>query len=317
MTDQQITPEQEALIESAYQEALKSAFNTTPADRTTAEHAVAGLYRCLGRTPPPVHWFQGPLSAELAYSIVEHEKLSGKALQAALTTLATMTVGDLRTRLGDRPRKDTAQVAVAGGEELAWIAYYETGAKLGAKYDKADAEALEHWGRLARASGWWYPFHEAVLMCERPLTIKHNDQGVLHSATGPAIETRDGTRLYSWNGTTIPGEWIEDKAKIDPSLALTWRNVEQRRCLAEILGWNVVLERLKPEVIDKDKDPLIGELLECNLPDVGRARFLRAQCGTGRMVVVPVPRECKTALEANAQSYGITPEELRSLEVRT
>ena len=81
---------------------------------------------------------------------------------------------------------------------------------------------------------------------------------------------------------------------------------------------------------------MIGELLEALLPPprefeeyhggfVGRgyapaspwrARFLRVRCATGRDFVLSVPVAMTTALEANAWTYGMTPEEYQ-LEVRT
>jgi hypothetical protein len=120
-----------------------------------------------------------------------------------------------------------------------------------------------------------------------------------------------------WHGIQIPAEWIEKKSDVDPSLALTWKNIEQRRCLSEILGWSKVLEQLKPKTIDEDEDPEIGKLVEVNLPDVGKARFLVVRCGTGRIFALCVPNETKSAAEGNAWTYGIDTESLNQLEVRT
>jgi len=43
-----------------------------------------------------------------------------------------------------------------------------------------------------------------------------------------------------------------------------------------------ILAELKSKVIDKDDDPEIGTLLECEIPDSGKERFLQVQCGTKR-----------------------------------
>jgi hypothetical protein len=114
----------------------------------------------------------------------------------------------------------------------------------------------------------------------------------------------------------VPAEWIEAKETIDPRLALTWENIEQRRCLAEILGWKRVLEQLNPKTINVDGDPQIGTLLEVDLPGSGRERFLRVMCGTRREFVLPVPPEMRTAAQANAWTYGLDAKDLK-LEVRT
>jgi hypothetical protein len=77
-----------------------------------------------------------------------------------------------------------------------------------------------------------------------------------------------------------------------------------------------VLEQLNARVIDTDDDEEIGQLLEAEIPESGPERFLRVRCGTGRTFVLPVPRECNTAHEANAWSYGLDAMSFKP-EVRT
>jgi len=62
---------------------------------------------------------------------------------------------------------------------------------------------------------------------------------------------------------------------------------------------------------------MIGTLLEVDIPDIGNEKFLRVLCGTGREFAIPVPPNMKTALEANAWTYGLEGNLLRDLEVRT
>ena len=56
---------------------------------------------------------------------------------------------------------------------------------------------------------------------------------------------------------------------------------------------------------------------DLDIPDIGREKFLKVKCGTGREFAIPVPPDMKTALEANAWTYAIEPDVLRMLEVRT
>lgn len=104
---------------------------------------------------------------------------------------------------------------------------------------------------------------------------------------------------------------------IDPVMALTWQNIEERRACAEIVGWARLIEQLNPVVIDSDPDPEIGDLLEVEIPDSGKERFLRVKCGTGRTFVLCVDPSAKTALEANARSFRLKPQQLKQSEVRT
>jgi hypothetical protein len=77
------------------------------------------------------------------------------------------------------------------------------------------------------------------------------------------------------------------------------------------------LKELDARTVDVDGDPEIGELLEVNLPDSGREKFLRVLCGTRREFALPVPNDMKTALEAQAWTWGMTPSEFIKPEIRT
>jgi hypothetical protein len=83
-----------------------------------------------------------------------------------------------------------------------------------------------------------------------------------------------------------------------------------------MFGWTRVVEAAPKIIVDQDPDPQIGELLEVDLVTAKRL-FLRVTCGTGRRFVLPMPPTMTTALEANAWSYGIAPQDLMLKEHRT
>ena len=153
--------------------------------------------------------------------------------------------------------------------------------------------------------GWWWPHKQFCVISDRPDLIRRDGEGRLHGDATAAIRWRDGWGVYVWHGTRIPADWIEKKAEVDPALALNHPNIEERRCLAEILGWEKVLERLNPTVVNVDSNPQMGTLLEVDLPDAGKERFLKVLCGTGRTFVLPVPPDMQTARQANAWTYGL------------
>jgi hypothetical protein len=146
--------------------------------------------------------------------------------------------------------------------------------------------------------------------------IHRDDLNRPHRQTGPSNSWPDGFKLWYWHGVRVPRVWIEDPSSVPVKLALTWPNIEQRRCLAEIVEWVNVLKDLNHRVIDQDPDPMIGTLIEVDLPDSPRERFLLVTCGTGRNYALPVSSEAKTAREANASTYKLSAEELNP-EVRT
>jgi hypothetical protein len=155
------------------------------------------------------------------------------------------------------------------------------------------------------------------IVSDRPETCEKDDLHRPHCGSGPSHVWRDGWKIWHWRGQPVPRAWIESPGSLDPSIALTWPNIEQRRVAAEIIGWRRVLEQLNPIVVNVDDDPEIGELLEVELPDAGKARFLKVRCGTGRDFMLSVPIEMKTALQANSWTYDIDPKKLKKLEART
>ena len=204
------------------------------------------------------------------------------------------------------------------GQHDAWLwGFYEAGRKLGVKYSKELNEMLNHHCDLVRSVGWVYPFKDFCILTDRPERIIFDEEPRLHCEDGPAILYRDGYALFSWRGQRIPSKWITDPDTITPEIALTWENIEQRRAACEILGWGKILDQLNAITIDKDGDPQIGELVEVDIPEIGRERFLRVECGTKREFVLPVPPDMMTAIQANSWTYGIDQNVLQQLEVRT
>jgi len=76
--------------------------------------------------------------------------------------------------------------------------------------------------------------------------------------------------------------------------------MEQRRAACEIVGWAKILKELNAKTIDTHANRMVGELIEVELPDVGRNRFLRVMCGTNREFALPVPPTIWRAIEAQA-----------------
>jgi hypothetical protein len=85
----------------------------------------------------------------------------------------------------------------------------------------------------------------------------------------------------------VPSQFFD--GSLDAKTAITWDNVEQRRAACEIVGWHNILDELNAVTIEKHRNAMAGELLEVELPDVGREKFLRVRCGTGRDFALPVP----------------------------
>ncbi len=159
---------------------------------------------------------------------------------------------------------------------------------------------------LVSSVGWTWWNKSILALSDRPKSIRRDDRGSLHFANGPSIEYRDGWALYHWHGQAVPEEWITKPGFLTAKIALEQENMDLRAAACEMLGWDKIIDELGGKTIDKDEDEYVGELLSVDLPDSPSTLFLRARCGTGRMVVISVvDKKCKTALEANLGSYGL------------
>ena len=225
---------------------------------------------------------------------------------------------------GDKDPKGVSKSAVLdkvsdqiyGCHEAAWLSFYDFfGDVCGLDYgDQADA--LKYLIEIAKSCGWWAPYKNMAILQDRPQAIKLDDQNRLHCEDGAAIEYRDGFSVFAWRGVVIPQDWVGKNSILTSEMALKVENLEQRRVACEILGWVRILDELHAVTIDTDVDPQVGKLVRVNLPDIGEENFLIVRCGTGRDFAIPVPAEMKTALEANAWTYNLKPEEYLP-EVRT
>lgn len=199
-----------------------------------------------------------------------------------------------------------------GNHESYWLYFY--------KYFNdvvgIDLPKLHALVKYAEEASWCYMDSDLAIIMDRPEIIKMDEQNRAHCDHGPAIRYLDGFEVYVWHGVRVPKNWIVDST-LTAQEALKHPNLELRRAACEILGWVNVIKELKSKVIDEDDDPEIGTLLEVNLPDIGKERFLQVKCGTGRTFMLAVPPTVKTALEANAWTFDIDPKELLNLEIRT
>lgn len=101
-------------------------------------------------------------------------------------------------------------------------------------------ERAQAYRDICESVNYVWPNKNFVMVCDRPVFIKRDEQGRLHSESGHAIEYKDGWGISSWHGITVPDEWMH--GTLTPEIALNWDNAEQRRAACEILGWDKVLE---------------------------------------------------------------------------
>ena len=278
-----LTAEQASSLVTCREKWLKIGLSTQPINRYAAKSAVCAAYISAGLPPPSKFVFKdNPHAGAIAAA-----KISG-----------------------DENINDQLYKAIRGSHDAGWLSFYDFFMDLGM------CEKVSGLIDVAKNCGWVWVFNDVAIITERPSAIRFDPDHRLHCEDGPAIKYK-GFSVYAWHGQRIPGDWIKNKNNLTAETALTWENIEQRRAAAEILGWDVILQKLNAVTINKDVDPEIGELLEATIPDIGQERFLRVQCGTKRQFAIPVPPEMTTALEAQAWMVGLSTDDFNLPEIRT
>lgn len=287
MKIESLTPEQTARFGEYVEKCIAIGLNTDEVDLDNAKLAMCKAYRLAGlKEPTQFHVVDSPTAA----------------------------IDLIQTLDPSKKKSDILNEMCFGSMDISWISFY----KYFIEVVGLELEKITGLLELTQHTGWYNAYEDVVVFQHRPEYIKMDDTNRLHCENGPAIRYRDGYSVYSWHGTRIPSEWIENKKSLTPEIALTWSNIEQRRCAAEILGWDNVIQQLNSVVIDEDGDPEIGTLLEVDIPEIGREKFLRVKCGTGRMFCIPVPPNMKTAIEAQAWTWDLTVEDFGvGPEIRT
>ena len=314
MKKKQITklaPELEAALPAVREQWRATALRTDGIDDEKAKESVRALYSASGLTPPRLMLIaQSPMQALMMRGVLQIG--TDAKLRDQLGGQLWDQLGDqLGDQLWDQLKSGNLHQDIwfAGAADGFWLAFYDYGRRAGATYDAQSNARLDAWIEYSRQCGVAFLYPDAAIICDRPRTLKFDDERRLHSETGPAIEFRDGWAVHAWRGVRVPAEWVEGKL---PSAAdaIRWTNMEQRRAACEMIGWHKILDELHAVSIDRDADPQVGELVEVELPDVGVERFIKVRCGTGRTFAICVTRfPYRTARECNAATYGWKPGE--------
>jgi hypothetical protein len=122
---------------------------------------------------------------------------------------------------------------------------------LGIKYNKIDTKKILLAKELAQSCNWVWFYDNICFVVDRPKSIKK--KGIqLHSDGSPAVEFRDGWRVWFLNGVEVEQEIAETPAdKLDPQLITKTKNAEVRREIVRKIGIERVLNKLGAQTIDK------------------------------------------------------------------
>ena len=82
---------------------------------------------------------------------------------------------------------------------------------------------------ISQSSGWFWPFREAVILTERPVSISRDGDNRLHNLTGPSLLYPDGFGVWAINGLRVDKQIIEAPETLTFEQVRDERNAEVRR----------------------------------------------------------------------------------------
>lgn len=153
----------------------------------------------------------------------------------------------------------------------------------------------------------------AFVVLEFPRSTRFDEARRWHNKLGPAYEWEDGYGFYFIQNTRLSKEEVMHPERLDPIKVLTTQNIEKRRALVEVIGWDKLLASLPKKCIGTDS---YGTLYHVKLPTGETQAFCRVLCPTGRTFMVLVDEQDKTPLEAIARTYHVPPHVYAQLRAR-
>jgi len=276
----ELTPEQEKQLEVYRDKWIDIGLATEPADRKKAEEGVVLAYKAANLKPPKeIIWCDSPIQGLEVVS-----KLTGKS------------------------EKSQFSYCIYGQHEASWLCFYDY-----LEYIGVDCVApLKGLKLIAQSCGWWWALDEAAVMTERPSALKVDERGRLHCADGPAIAYRDGWKLYFYKGINVEERIIETPETITSDEIEKEANLELRRILLEIFGWDKYIQDSGAEKIMSDdfgtlyKKQIQGDE---DLVMVKVVNSTREQDGTFKEYFIRVKPDVKTAHEAVASTFQMSTSE--------
>ncbi|MFD0689253.1 pentapeptide repeat-containing protein [Actinomadura fibrosa] len=183
---------------------------TAPADRATAEAAIAQLYDLIGERAPEIVWVGSPADERRFTEPVRDEDFGAPLVPEAArkidgrTSLLRALAGEVtpwRHRHRHRHREPTFREVFLPTPTR----------RVEAELRRIWPRRLALWADLVASCGGWWPYASVCVVSERPVEVHAEpapERGGgavrLHRADGPAMRYRDGFTLYALNGCLLP-----------------------------------------------------------------------------------------------------------------
>jgi hypothetical protein len=163
--------------------------------------------------------------------------------------------------------------------------------------------SLELWLEFARVAGWWWAFERTLLVSAKPCTLALDRRHRLHAAGGPALAYPDGWAIHAHHGVVVPAMAVLAPERFDVRRVLTEGNVELRRALIELYGFERFVRDAGAMCLHAEGD---RALYRVNLPGDEPLVLVKVTCpSTARAYFLRVPPTITRCGDAVAWTFGM------------
>jgi hypothetical protein len=219
------------------------------------------------------------------------------------------------------PRSSFDDIAI-GPEQLASLGVYEY-LHDALPWDDLTRPMEGIW-QIAKTAGWIVPHERVCWVSERPKLLLSDTLGRLHCPDGPALQYRDGWPCYTWKGVVVPAWMIEHPEKITLDAVADVIHPALRNCMIEIMTPERFVRMGGASRVSEDETGILWrKLWGYRGVTIGSWTVVEVINGTlegdgaRRRYFLRVPSRVRTAREAVAWTYGLSPERYAELDVRT
>ena len=285
----QLTKEQQDRFGEFRDKWLKIGLCSDPANRKEAERGIYLAYDAAEKKHPKIVWCSSPLAQGMVRSVIMRDSV-GDSVGASVGA-----------SVGDSVRA-SVENSVYGSHEAHWLGFYDYFYEVCQL--KKETEGLLGLWIISKNAGWFLPHENFCWISERHNICRLNPAGVIHCASGPAIQYPDSWSIYGLNGVRME-EWMvmTPAEKIDPKEILKVENVEQRRELLRKVGIERFVQKVGARSIE---DSETYSLLRVDFPGLDNCRYLKMRNPSiGVWHLEGVPRDIETIQQAiNWRKYG-------------
>jgi len=286
-----LTPEQTALLPKYLKEGLEIGLRCGLIDKKRAAAAVVKSYKCVNLDPPErILFVDSPQGAK--------DFLMGKIVAHTID-------GDEYT-LPSEDRQTTMPSFCYGQHEIYILQFY----KFFRDECGIDLPMIEGLLETTNECGWFVPFDDLAVICERPTEVNFDEERRLHNDGKPGILFPDGFSVWATHGIRI----TNDKYKVhssewDSKWLMEETNVDMRRAMIELLTYERIIEDLDAKSIDTWREYELLQVTED--ADVEPMNILKMTCPSTQMIhAIRVPPEMTKARDAAKwMNWDTDPEE--------